>query len=105
MAPGRTVKVLLATCPRALLRSTLTVRSAKNAPLRNCFENLSCRRTSVYVRAIEESRFRTMVDKPHTRPFAVQVFSLSRAILVSIDELVVGWASPEKKLIRLTELK
>ena len=26
MAPGRAVKVLLATCPRALLRSTLTLR-------------------------------------------------------------------------------
>ena len=26
MTPGQTVKVLLATCPRALLRSTLTVR-------------------------------------------------------------------------------
>ncbi|MGA2174847.1 MAG: hypothetical protein ABSH38_07685 [Verrucomicrobiota bacterium] len=26
MAPGRAVKVLLATCPRALLRSTLTAQ-------------------------------------------------------------------------------
>jgi hypothetical protein len=31
------VKVLLATCPRALLRSTLTApTSTKNAPLGNC---------------------------------------------------------------------
>jgi hypothetical protein len=34
MAPVGAVKVLLATCPRALLRSTLTApTSAKDAPL------------------------------------------------------------------------
>ena len=40
MAPAWTLKVLLATCPRALLRSTLTVQaSAKDAPL-----GIACRK-------------------------------------------------------------
>ena len=40
MAPGWAIKVLLATRPRALLRSTLTTHpSAKIAPLRNCLRS------------------------------------------------------------------
>ena len=49
MAPGEAVKVLLATCPRALLRSTLTAPpSAKKAAARKLLSKNCLATRSLY---------------------------------------------------------